>query len=401
MNGFNKKFLFYIVGFFLIVFGFTATVEVSTRIESKVSGKGFFLNVSEKEFYDSEVQDIYQFHPFTGFVFKPNISISSGHPGQREKPTILVDTNGFLGDGTNISFHKAKNEIRIATIGASTTASINLAYQENWPGRLRYLLQQVFPEKKITLLNAAIPGFDTSQSLGNLALRVMPFQPDIVIIYHAYNDLKTIRFDREFKPDYSHVHPVPFGFHEKPAWPKLLLEKSMLYVRLRSEYRAVVAQRKIVEAFYNSGRLQQVPHAAQEAFREHIQALVAVARSGGAEVVLSSFATLHDPSFEYDVPDTDTVSGDLKQLELLSIMHFTPGLSLDAIFEGIRTYNDQLAELASENDTYWVDNAGLVPHEERFFVDRVHFSAAGAAKMAENFLPEVARIVRQKVLPES
>ena len=70
------------------------------------------------------------------------------------------------------------------------------------PDLIGELLRNRFPDHTITVINAATPGFDTSQSIGNLALRVMPFEPDVVIVYHAYNDLKMIRTDRPFKPDY-------------------------------------------------------------------------------------------------------------------------------------------------------------------------------------------------------
>ena len=88
---------------------------------------------------------------------------------------------------------KAKDEIRIATIGASTTANLNLNYEDNWPGKLGALLQSEFPDKQVTVINAGIPGFNTAQSIGNLTLRVLRFSPDVVIIYHAYNDLKLAR----------------------------------------------------------------------------------------------------------------------------------------------------------------------------------------------------------------
>jgi lysophospholipase L1-like esterase len=52
--------------------------------------------------------------------------------------------------------------------------------------------------------------------------------------------------------------------------------------------------------------------------------------------------------------------------------------------------------VAAEEHTGWVDNANLVPHQDKYFIDRVHFSPEGAARMADNFLPVVLQQLQQK-----
>ena len=72
---------------------------------------------------------------------------------------------------------------------------------------------------------------------------------------------------------------------------------------------------------------------------------------------------------------------------------FTPGLTIEGIFKGFRQYNKILHDVAIEEKTGWVDNANLIPHEDQYFVDRVHFSSLGAKLMAENFAKCVEKIV--------
>jgi lysophospholipase L1-like esterase len=45
------------------------------------------------------------------------------------------------------------------------------------------------------------------------------------------------------------------------------------------------------------------------------------------------------------------------------------------------------------SSTGWVDNVKLVPHTNQYFIDRVHFSKAGAKIMAENFVPIIKKIL--------
>jgi len=393
----KNKLLLYSTGFILVFVVFLSFLELTTRIISLCKGNGFFLNLSEKDAFDESITGLYIFHPFAGFIFRPNLTMKGGVPDENGYSIIYTDNNGFLFNGTPIDIEKKDDEIRIATIGASTTASINLNYEQNWPGLIQLELQQRYPGRKFTIINAGVPGYDTSQNIGNLALRVMPFRPDIVIIYQAYNDLKAIRFDEEFKPDYSHIHKTAYGFHTPPPFYKLLLEKSMLYVRTRNKYRKFKEDRDILTNLNSPERMSGIPGEARHAFEDHIRSLVAIARSGGARVILSSFATLHDPGLNYGSLATIKAMDKGKRQALVSVLSFTPGLTLEGVFKGINLYNRTLSEIAGDMGTGWVDNANLIPHEQKYFVDRVHFSSEGAILMGKNFLPEIEKIIREKL----
>jgi lysophospholipase L1-like esterase len=396
----HKTLKYFIIGSVVVIICLFGTLELSTRFISWVAGKGFTLSLHEYDPLDRALTSIYQWHPFTGITFKPNIVLNGSHPQQKGKARIHIDQYGFLTNGNNLEYQKLDNEIRIAFIGASTTANVSLSYDENWPGYLGNLLQNELPDKKITILNAGVPGFDTAQSIGNLALRVMPFDPDIVVIYHLYNDLKVVRKFKTFRPDYSHMHLRPFGYHQRPNIIVRWLNKSMVYVRLRNKLRELKkAQLKIEKRkkiIQQTGRLANIPDQAVRTFGQHIQSLVSIATAGGAKVVLSSFATLHDPRLDYSDKNIIHRLSALQKKEIFAIMNFTPGLTLEAVFDGFNRYNRTLRELAESNNTGWIDNASLVPHKDRYFVDRVHFSRAGAALMANNFLPKILQILKDE-----
>ena len=375
-----------------------ASIELTTRTVSWVSGNGFTLSLHELDPYDQPVADIYQWHPFIGFIFQANIKFMGSHPNQKDKAELFTDQYGFLVGDRGLTYNKPPNEIRIACIGGSTTANINLAFDKNWPGCLGDLIQRHFPEKKIKVINAGTPGFDTSQSIGNLALRVMPFHPDIVIIYHAYNDLKAIRPEKTFRPDYSHIHTTPYGFHKEPNFLTKLLHKSMLYVRTRNRYREYIGvstqPSRPGNSLRTSKRLSYVPQDATRTFEQHIRNLVAIANAGGAEVILSTFGTLHNPNWDWSIPETFDRLTDFQKENFYNILQFTPGLTVEGIFNGLLQYNDVLKEVAIQEKCGLVDSANLIPHKDTYFVDRVHFSELGARKMAENLFPEVLKFLK-------
>ncbi|MBI5612233.1 MAG: hypothetical protein HY942_04060 [Gammaproteobacteria bacterium] len=384
----RKKLQFYLIGSIAVVLVFFVSIELAVRTISWATGKGFSLALHELDPTDQGVVDVYQWHPFTGFTYRPNIAFVGSHPNQRERAHIFVDQHGFLAKDHGLTFEKPANEIRIATIGASTTVNIGLEFDDNWPGRLGSLVQRSLPTKKVRVINAAVPGFDTSQSVGNLALRVMPFKPDIVIIYHAYNDMKAVQAGGGFKPDYSHIHATPYGYHEKPLFLIRWLNRSMFYVRARNSYREMKTIEARNDRLSGNDRLSSIPPEAEAVFGEHIRSLIGIARAGGAKVVVSSFATLHDPARDYSDPENQRITR-LQGVELQNLRHFTPGLTLEGIFKGFTRYNALLRKISAQEKVGWVDNANLVPHQDEYFVDRVHFSKAGTAEMAKNFLPVV------------
>lgn len=384
-----KSFRYYVYGTLVVLTVFFGSAELLTRTVSWFSGMGFTLALHELDGHDEAVGDVYQWHPFVGFTFRPNGFFEGGHPRQAEKSLKIIDSHGFLAGDQGLVWNKGDGEIRIATIGGSTTASVNLSFDENWPGRLGALLQQALPGKTIRVINAGIPGFDTAQGIGNLALRVMPFNPDVVVIYHAYNDLKAVRPDIAYNPDYSHIHRKPYGFHKEPPWLIRLLNRSMFYVRMRNKYREMQALSTPVDANDGQERLRAVPALAARTFEQHLQSMVAIAQLGGAKVVLSSYATLHDLRRDYTDRDVIDALSAMQKQELNWLRRFTPGLTLNGMLEGMREFNEIIEVVAKRNNTGWVDNAKLIPHESEYFVDRVHFASRGAARMAENLLPAV------------
>ncbi|HJP36831.1 MAG TPA: SGNH/GDSL hydrolase family protein [Gammaproteobacteria bacterium] len=390
----RQNLMFYLLGTLITLTGFFAVIELTTRTVSWARGNGFGLALHELDATDNAISDIYQFHPFAGFVFKPRRLHLGGHPAQEEKAIVRTDEHGFLSEADFLPIAKGANEIRIATIGASTTANINLSYADNWPGRLGEFVQQVLPDNKVTVINAGVPGFNTAQSIGNLALRVMPFKPDVVIVYHAYNDLKVVRPDFEVLPDYSNFHTRPFGEHERPSVFINALNTSMFYVRARNSYRAYKDATAINDLIAGTNRLSRVPDRAAAVFEHNIRMLVACAVGGGARVVLSSFATLHALDEDYESNALTAELTPREHKELVAIMRFTPGLTLKGIFDGIARYNEVLEAVSKELNTGWVDNAKLVAHSDENFIDRVHFTRAGADRMARNFLPATLRQLR-------
>ena len=371
-----------------------ASIELVTRVTSWVSGDGFVLKLHEVDPTDSKVESIYRWHPFVGFTFTPNSYIRSGHPHQNFLAQNFTDSRGLIGPDAAFAVDKVDNEIRIATVGGSTTANLNLDYSQNWPGQLVEHLRKSIPERKITVANGGTPGFHTSQSIANLALRLMPLSPDVVVIYHAYNDLKAIALDGTFSPDYAHIHRKPFGFIQRPPLWEQWLAHSMAYVRIRNRARRI---NELERDLTPAARLDTPPAEAVRTFERNLRSLIGIAHAGGADVVLVTFVTM----FERDAPWDD---GDyLRSLparyraELSNLLRFTPGLSVYGVMRSLAVYNDVIRRVAEDTQVAMVDLAKTLPRRKAYFVDRVHFSVTGAQAFAHAIAPTVDDVIEKRV----
>jgi len=176
-----------------------------------------------------------------------------------------------------------------------------------------------------------------------------------------------------------------------------MLNKSMLYVRMRNNRqqanKTLSKLERLNEPMALSSRTSSIPKFAEYTFEQHLRILINIARAGGSKVILSTYATLHDPKLDYSKPETIRSLSDFQKQNLGSLLHFTPGLTLEGIFDGISRYNDVIRNIAAEEKCVLVDNAIDLPHADKYFVDRVHFSEAGAEFMANNIYSTIVQVL--------
>lgn len=142
-----------------------------------------------------QIKDRYGDNVFVESIDKRNLSWSPHYfldyfptPGYQHGENIH-NSYGFRGD--EFSLAKAETVFRIVTIGGSTTYSIDVQdYKDSYP----YLLESYLHEEgfeSIEVLNAGVAGYTSHHNLINLQFRVLPLQPDLIVIYQGFNDIGT------------------------------------------------------------------------------------------------------------------------------------------------------------------------------------------------------------------
>lgn len=83
---------------------------------------------------------------------------------------------------------KQPGELRVLSLGESTTFGTAVSDDETYSARLEALLQARSPDRHVVVINAGVPAYSSFQSLTYLEHQGLALQPDVVLFYHELND---------------------------------------------------------------------------------------------------------------------------------------------------------------------------------------------------------------------
>jgi len=309
---------------------------------------------SARAFYRSGLMSEYERNPYTIF--------------QRTRGQDGINGRGFNDWGWSLK--KTPGVPRVLCMGASTTEGGNAQGRNaSYPTQLERVLE-ARTGRDFEVMNAGISGWSTAEGLMAWFLMLKDYQPDLVIIQFAVNDVNPRR-RADFRRDYTHwrtqVPRVRAGMLES------LLLYSDLYVFLRMRRQETPDMMRLStlwsedEPLIHEGRL---PHETSLPYRRNIRSIAADARAGGSVVALLT-------------------------------MPINPAFASEEWSYGVREHNQHLRELAAENDYLLIDcyrafeaRPELLPE----FLDLVHLSSAGnqvkadtaAEVLLERWVPTLA-----------
>ena len=114
-------------------------------------------------------------------------------PGWRGRYTHY-NSLGFR--GAEIPERKPPQVVRVAVLGGSTAFGAFVKDEQTFPAVLQDLFQEALANpsanasrRKVQMINAAVPGYVSTQELIALHLKLLPLTPDLVIIFDGLNDV--------------------------------------------------------------------------------------------------------------------------------------------------------------------------------------------------------------------
>lgn len=231
----------------------------------------------------TDVKGRYRSHPRLPYVPTP------GYPSH--------ESHGFR--GREVEVPKPSGRLRVACLGASTTYGHDLPWTDAWPARLEELLRAEGLD--VDVVNAGVPGWVSRETLIGLRERVLPVQPDLVVVYQGRNELFPQSY-RGYRPDYLHYRDPRWDFAATNRLHKQVFAVSRLALLLCTwRGQRFGWEQRLENPVYGCNLKENVPTpeeivrfladpARTEGYRANVRELVEVARGAGVGVLLCTMA---------------------------------------------------------------------------------------------------------------
>jgi lysophospholipase L1-like esterase len=218
-----------------------------------------------------------------------------------------------------------------------------------------------YPQREVDYLNGAISGWSMPVMRKAFVKDVAALRPDIVFIYEATNALSL---------DTRALARTQGLVDEAPDATSWLAERSVLYGLLEKNYRV---WRRSAAATASAGKLQFDADALSQGYAGELRQLVAEVKATGALPVLITFAPRIRRS----------LSPEAQAEAMVTTAYYMPYLGVDGALRGFEAYNQRLREVATETGAVLIDDVEAIPADAVHYTDSVHFTEAGAARMAQ------------------
>lgn len=325
-------------------------------------------------------------HPYLRYYPAPN------YKSGKNKHNSL----GYRGD--EIEVPKPEGQFRIVCLGGSTTYTTDIDdYRMSWP----YLLEKKLKEegyRNVKVINAGVGGWSSWESLINFEFRVLDLKPDMIIIYHAINDIHA-RFvwpPEAYKGDNTGQYPTSYyivmpGILEYSTLLRILMVKAGIidshsalerFGRPHDEsentyYMRLFKEQKISKTypdgiFKEVSAMQMLKTNKPIFFQRNISNIVTLAKDRGIKTVLTSFT--YSPLFD------------------------DPMVSSEEYIYAYNEMNMVLKDIASEMKAHFFDLEKIFPDDKSYFFDGRHVTEKGSMLKAELF---GKYLIENKLLPKN
>ena len=235
-------------------------------------------------------------HPYLGYAPK------SAHSDDHGTDYRLTSYNEAGYRGPLVAIPKPEGVYRVLCLGGSSThGQTPNTDDDTWPARLQVHLNEQLAANGVTdrtveVMNFGVFGYNTFESLSNLAFRGVDYEPDLVLVYHAINDVRCAMYQLggPAQRDNSHWRAIWPTVMPSPA--ETVLEKSLVYCALRKKFTQYLKRFETLDAFaivnydyaHPDPYAGEVPDTGFNSFARNLKSIVAIAKAHGADVMLIS-----------------------------------------------------------------------------------------------------------------
>jgi len=362
-------------------------LEVSARVylhyladDDKFRKYASLRQVQARDLATGTLYRKYMHHRYIGYIPTPNWTKNENYH----------NSLGFRGE--EIPIPKPDGEYRIVCMGGSTTYTARVQDPKlSYPAQLEAYLRQEGYNARV--INCGAEGWTSYETLANLEFRLLELDPDLIVVYHGFNDLymrlvwPPEAYDGDnsgaFAPAVSEIFMPPIVEYStliravliRTGWsdPHTALHRA--HHSYSPTFYGFEYRDQLLDGTYPSGIFQEVP--AREMvetnrpvhFRRNLLNIAHLAKANGIGVVFASFAVCPQP------PEP-------------------PILSNEETAFGFDEHNAIVRQVSKETASHYYDFAAEFPSTAMYFRDECHLNAQGAALKGRLF----GQYIRRNVL---
>jgi len=328
------------------------------------------LDQLQKKYETTDSQ--YKTHRYLGYYLTPNYK-----KGDNQHNSL-----GYRGE--EIELPKPQDRFRIVCLGGSTTYSTSIEdYRLSYP----YLLEKELHSRgynNVDVINAGCGAWSSWETLINFEFRVLDIEPDMIIFYHAINDIhprlvwppqayqgdnsgrRSPNSTGTFKPRFFENSSLPRIFMIRLGMCKPHAALEMTIDKYPDTFYGHAFREQKNNNTYPQGIFQKV--SAQEMlntnlpvyYQRNIENIITVANFRNIKTILATFAWCSDFSNQ-------------------------PRVSSPEYIGAYKEINSLLKNIAADMDVHLFDFAAEFPAEKKYFIDGRHVNPQGSQIKAQLF----------------
>lgn len=320
------------------------------------------------------------FHPYLQNVPRPG----------RQRYTI--NNSGFRGE--EIELEKGDDTFRVFVLGGSTVFCGDVPIEDTHCGVLQRELRRAYPNHTIEVQNAGVDWHSSAHSVIKLLMNVQDFDPDLIIVFHAINDiLRSLSPDAfaegPYRRDYSHYYGAVANYVHPRSSGRFMLD--MYFGFWCSDFR--FDRIRVLGPDGNGikgAKMLFAPKAVEVdipewksvgSFERNMRDLVTIARAKGIPLLMAN-----QPYFY-----RDDLTPREREVVWFPETHQSNGEkpSIASMIAAMELFNGVSERIAAETGTRFVDLERVVPKTLEYFYDDVHYTRPGNAAVAQAFLEAI------------
>ncbi|UCD55392.1 MAG: hypothetical protein JSV93_00925 [Candidatus Omnitrophota bacterium] len=284
----------------------------------------------------------------------------------------------------NQSIDKNDNTFRIICLGGSTTGNFALPVEKRYPNTLHRILQNYYPSVDIEVLNAGTNWYTTKHSLISYVTYYEDWNPDLIIVMHAINDLarsfSPVDFAMgEYNDLWTHFYGSAINAAKSPTFEQHILRY------FETPLNAWYSKLRFLERDYSVKRYISLP-----AFKKNLTKLVKYIKNNKSDIILVTQPSLYKEDMREDELRLLYFGRTISNMRLNFIQREYP--SPQSFCQAMKLFNKTVKEVSSKEGVILIDADNAVSKDLRNFRDDVHYTERGAETLAE--------IIAEKIIDE-